>query len=88
MDWLEGEKAYRQYSSGYETIQQKLGINLKFICKERSNTMGRTQFRYDFEDDLHPGLLFTPSTGEEIYFEIYGIDERHSVLRLMWSGEA
>lgn len=87
LDWVEGERAYRQYSSGYEVIQKKLGVNLKFVCKERSLTMRRTLVRYDFEDDYKPGLLFTPATGEEIYLEIYGIDERHEVLRLMWAGE-
>lgn len=88
MDWVDGERSYRQYSSGYEAIQQKFGVNLKFICKERSLTMGRILVRYDFEDDYKPGLLFTPATGEEIYFEIYGIDERYGVLRLMWTSEA
>lgn len=88
MNWLEGKRSYRQYSSGYEAIQQKLGVNLRFICKEHSQTLGRALFRYDFENPMRPGLLFTPATGEELYFEIYGIDESYGILRLMFKGEA
>lgn len=88
LDWVEGERTYHQYSSGYEAIQEKLGINLKFVCKEHSETLQRTLVRYEFEDNYKAGLLFTPATGEEIYFEIYGIDDMHSVLHLMWKGEA
>lgn len=88
LNWVEGEHTYHQYSSGYEAIQEKLGVNLKFVCKEHSETLQRTLVRYDFEDNYKAGLLFTPATGEEIYFEIYGIDDMHGVLHPMWKGEA
>lgn len=88
LEWEEGQRNYHQYSSGYESIQEKIGVNLKFVCKEYSETLKRTLIRYDFEDNYKAGLLFTPATGEEIYFEIYGIDDTHGVLHPMWKGEA
>lgn len=88
LDWVEGDRAYHQYSSGYEAIQEKIGVNLKFVYKEHSETVHRTLVRYDLEDNYKAGLLFTPATGEEIYFEIYGIDDTHGVLHIMWKGEA
>lgn len=88
LDWVEGNRTYHQYSSEYEAIHEKIGVNLKFVCKEHSVNLKRTLVRYDFEDNYKAGLLFTPATGEEIYFEIYGIDNMHGVLHPMWKGEA
>lgn len=87
-DWTGPLHGYHQYSFSYDAIQKKLGENLKFVGMEFSKVLGRTLIRYDFEDEFKNGLLFTPATGEEIYFEIYGIGERHGMLHLMLACEA
>lgn len=90
VDWTKPEsmKGYHQYSFSYQAAQDKLGRNLKYVGMERSKLMGRTFIRFDFDEFSDSALLFTPATGEELYFEIYGISEWHSELIPLFSGEA
>lgn len=57
----------------YEDVQKGLGIGLTFVKKEYSEFLNRTLFLYDFEYSPYYKLA-VPATGEEIYFEIYGVD--------------
>ena len=90
VDWRNPEcmKGYHQFSFSYQAAQEKFGRNLKYVGMERSELMRRTLIRFDFEKFTDSALLFTPATGEELYFEIYGISEYHSDLIPLFSGEA
>jgi hypothetical protein len=60
-------------SSDYETVQEQLGLGLKFISKEYSTLLNRTLFSYLIEE-CHYVILAVPATGEDFSFEIYGTD--------------
>ena len=66
-------------------LQQKdLGKGLTFIRKEYSENRKRSLFLFDFEyvsDGNY--LLAVPATGEEIYFEIYGVDQSGAMVLLV-----
>ena len=68
----------------YEDVQKDLGKGLTFIKKEYSEFLKRSLFLFDFEyvsDGNH--LLAVPATGEEIYFEIYGVDQSGALVLLV-----
>ncbi len=90
VDWTNPEsmKGYHQFSFSYQAAQDKLGRNLKYVGMERSELMRRTFIRFDFDEFKESALLFTPATGEELYFEIYGISEQNLGLIPLFSGEA
>ena len=95
--WIEpnGMKYYPKYNS-YEQVQEGLGQGLTFITKEYSSDMERSLFEYAityrrppkrslFEYTVGypaPIILAVPATGEEIYFDIYGIDQDRQMYRL------
>ena len=75
-DWIGeyGMICYPEYKA-YEDVQTALGKGLVFVNKEYSELLGRSLFLYDFEHTSDAEyILSVPATGEEIYFEIYGID--------------
>ena len=75
-DWIgeNGMMCYPEYKF-YEDVQTALGKGLVFVNKEYSDLLRRTLFLYDFERTPDTEyVLSVPATGEEIYFEIYGID--------------
>ena len=60
----------------YEDVQKDLGKGLTFIRKEYSENRKRSLFLFDFEYTSDRNyILAVPATGEEIYFEIYGVDQ-------------
>lgn len=68
----------------YEDVQKDLGKGLTFIKKEYSEFLKRSLFLFDFEyvsDGNY--LLAVPATGEEIYFEIYGVDQSGAMVLLV-----
>ena len=75
-DWIGeyGMICYPEYKA-YEDVQTALGKGLVFVNKEYSELLRRSLFLYDFEHTSDAEyILSVPATGEEIYFEIYGID--------------
>lgn len=56
----------------YEDVQKALGRGLEFVGKEYSNLLERSLFKFNIIQDN--AQLVVPATGEEISFEIYGID--------------
>ena len=64
--------------------QKDLGKGLSFVKKEYTENLNRSLFLFDFEytsDKLH--ILAVPATGEEIYFEIYGVDQFGALVLLI-----
>ena len=80
--WIEpnGMKYYPKYNS-YEQVQEGLGQGLTFITKEYSSDMERSLFEYTVGYPA-PIILAVPATGEEIYFDIYGLDQDRQMYRL------
>ena len=72
----------------YEDVQRTLGHGLSFRKKGVSRINRRSLFLYDFDDigDGEDYVLSVPATGEEIYFEIYAVDNC-SGLTLLRKGE-
>ena len=74
---------HREYEF-YEDVQKDLGKGLSFVKKEYTEIQNRSLFLFDFEytsDKLH--ILAVPATGEEIYFEIYGVDQFGALVLLI-----
>lgn len=68
----------------YEDVQAALGKGLTFVKKEYSKLMNRSRFLYDFEYQSDGDyVLAVPATGEEIYFEIYGVDQFGALVLLV-----
>lgn len=68
----------------YEDVQADLGKGLTFVKKEYSELLRRSLFLYDFERTSDAEyILSVPATGEEISFEIYGIDNLGTKVLLM-----
>lgn len=71
----------------YEDVQKELGKGLSFLEKEYSEHRNRSFFLYDFEyTDDGEYILAVPATGEEIYSEIYGVDQFGSLNLLVKRG--
>ncbi len=84
-DWIDsrGMICHPEYEH-YEDVQKELGKGLSFISKEYSAILNRSLFLFDFE--YVPEGLYTlavPATGEEIYFEIYGVDQSGALVLLV-----
>ena len=82
--WIDtdGMICHKEYEL-YEDVQKDLGKGLTFIKKEYSEILKRSLFLFDFEyvpDGNY--LLAVPATGEEIYFEIYGVDQSGALVLL------
>lgn len=83
--WIDSKDMmfHRKYEF-YEDAQKDLGKGLTFIKKEYSEFLKRSLFLFDFEyvsDGNY--LLAVPTTGEEIYFEIYGVDQSGALVLLV-----
>ena len=59
----------------YEDVQADLGHSLTFLSKEYSGLLNRALFLYEVDRFSKDILLAVPATGDEMYFEIYGVDE-------------
>lgn len=83
-DWLR-EKAMSPYPlyENYEDVQPALGTGLYFRGKEYSQTYRRSLFLFTFSGEADERVLAVPATGEEIAFEIYGIDSDWRLLPLL-----
>lgn len=80
---IDGMICHKEYEL-YEDVQKDLGKGLTFIKKEYSEFLNRSLFLFDFEyvsDGNY--LLAVPATGEEIYFEIYGVDQSGALVLLV-----
>lgn len=78
-DWMDAARMrfYKGYEN-YEEVQQDLGDGLKFVGKEYSKLLNRSFFLYEIVRPVK-GLgykIVVPATGEEVYFEIYGLDSK------------
>lgn len=76
-NWMDATRMrfYKDYEN-YEDIQQDLGDGLRLVGKEYSKLLGRSFFLYEIARPAK-GLgykIAVPATGEEVYFEIYGVD--------------
>lgn len=69
----------------YEDVQRDLGKGLIFKCKEYSVLLNRSLFLYDFElsSKRTEVKIAVPATGEEVCFEIYGLDDCGKVYLLL-----
>lgn len=75
--WVDsdGMFCYPEYEL-YEDVQKGLGKGLTFVKKEYSEFLKRSLFLYEFNYEPDGNyVLAVPATGEEIYFEIYGVDQ-------------
>ena len=83
--WIDtdGMICHKEYEL-YEDVQKDLGKGLTFIKKEYSEILKRSLFLFDFEYTPEGDyLLSVPATGEEIYFEIYGVDQSGALVLLV-----
>ncbi len=73
-DWTseEGMLCHPPYKR-YEEVQEKFGKGLVFRQKGFSTVNNRSLFLFDIDKTSDEHILAVPPTGEEIYFEIYGI---------------
>ena len=78
--WLDEMFCYQEYKF-CENVQKGLGVGLTFVKKEYSELFNRSLFLYDFEYSPYYKLA-VPATGEEIYFEIYGVDNNGACILL------
>ncbi len=72
-DWITetSMNCHPEYAK-YEDVQTALGEGLEFECKELSQCMERSLFKFKLKSCAHKYVLAVPATGEEICFEIYG----------------
>lgn len=74
---------YPEYEH-YEDVQKDLGKGLTFETKEYSELHKRSFFLYSFDwSGYGEYILAVPATGEEIYFEIYGVDSYGALVLLV-----
>lgn len=77
-DWISvgAMCCYPEYRH-YEDVQQSMGKGLIFIGKQFRGDIKRSVFRFKFWPwGSGEYILAVPATGEEICFEIYGIDSK------------
>ncbi|MGN0213930.1 MAG: hypothetical protein ACI4AH_03870 [Muribaculaceae bacterium] len=82
-DWLseEGMSCNPHYRR-YEDVQEDLGKGLIFRQKGFSEINCRSLFLFDIDKKSQKHILAVPATGEEIYFEIYGVDTNGDLVLL------
>lgn len=82
-NWTTEESMYCHPDyKNYEDVQNELGQGLVFSRKGFSRINKRSLFLYDFDNTSMKHILAVPATGEEIYFEIYGVDQYGSLVLL------
>ena len=59
----------------YEDVQNDLGKGLILKRKDYSKINYRILFLYEFDNTCNDHILAVPATGEEIDFEIYGVNQ-------------
>lgn len=77
-DWISvgAMCCYPEYRH-YEDVQQSMGKGLIFIGKQFRGDIKRSVFRFKFWPwGSGEYILAVPATGEEVCFEIYGIDSK------------
>ena len=67
----------------YEDVQGDLGKGLVFRRKGFSVINRRSLFLFEIDKTCNEHILAVPATGEEIYFEIYGVDTDGNILPLV-----
>lgn len=83
--WIDkdGMICHKEYEL-YEDVQKDLGKGLTFVKKEYSEILKRSLFLFEFEYTSDRNyILAVPATGEEIYFEIYGVDQFGALVLLL-----
>ena len=83
-DWTteEGMSCHSAYKR-YEDVQKDLGKGLVFRRKGISKVNRRSLFLFEIDKTCNEHILAVPATGEEIYFEIYGIDADGNLVLLV-----
>ena len=83
-DWTkeEGMSCHSEYKF-YEDVQCDLGKGLVFRVKGFSTINRRSLFLFDVDKAYNEHILAVPATGEEIYFEIYGVDTEDNLVLLV-----
>ena len=83
-DWTteEGMCCHAHYKY-YEDVQGDLGKGLVFRRKGFSVINRRSLFLFEIDKTCNEHILAVPATGEEIYFEIYGVDTDGNILPLV-----
>lgn len=83
-DWTteEGMSCHFPYKR-YEDVQKDLGKGLIFKRKGFSKVSRRSLFLFEIDKTCNEHILAVPATGEEIYFEIYGIDKSGDLVLLV-----
>ncbi len=78
----EGDMCRHCHYKSYEAVQADLGCGFKFRDKEYVRTLDRSFFIFERDALSREYSLVVPATGEEKYFEIYGI--KYGRLNLLW----
>ena len=74
-NWVtEGGMCCHAHYKYYEDVQGDLGKGLVFRRKGFSVINRRSLFLFEIDKTCNEHILAVPATGEEIYFEIYGVD--------------
>ena len=75
-NWTKEESmfCYDEYKH-YEDVQNDLGKGLILKRKGYSKINYRSLFLYEFDNTCNDHILAVPATGEEIDFEIYGVNQ-------------
>lgn len=83
-DWTskEGMSSNPHYKH-YEGVQEDLGKGLIFRRKGFSKVNRRSLFLFEIDKASDEHILAVPATGEEIDFEIYGIDTDRNLVLLV-----
>ena len=83
-DWTteEGMCCHAHYKY-YEDVQGDLGKGLVFRRKGFSVINRRSLFLFEIDKTCNEHIIAVLATGEEIYFEIYGVDTEGDILLLV-----
>ena len=83
-DWTTEKGMYcHDHYKYYEDVQSDLGKGLIFKLKGFSKVNRRSLFLFELDKTCNEHILAVPATGEEIYFEIYGVDTDGNILLLV-----
>ena len=74
---------WHDHYKNYGDVQGDLGKGLVFRRKEFSVINRRSLFLFEIDKTCNEHILAVPATGEEIYFEIYGVDTEGDLVLLV-----